>query len=111
VVFGYFGSYFAREKFYIGESLVVFSLATPIILLAAANVGSWRSWTMRVILMLAVVIQRLLYGWIVSLMYREIMLKFPEHGEALCAYSSLWCMVGSVIVLSFQWYLIYSGII
>jgi len=106
---GYLSSYLATDKFWINETLVLFSLMVPIVILAASDIGDWTSWTMRTILMLAAVMTRVLYGWIIVLLFREIMLRHPENGEALCRYSSLWTLVSSIFILTLQWWLLYVG--
>jgi len=106
---GYWSSYLATDNFWINETLVLFSLMVPIIILAAMDIGDWTSWTMRTILMFAAVMTKMLYGWTLTGLFRQIMLRHPENGEALCIYSSLWTMVSSVFILTLQWWLLDVG--
>lgn len=108
---GYLCSYLVTEKFWINEAIILFSLMGPIIILAAAGIGDWTSWTMRTILMIVAISARVLFGWIIVLIFREIMLKYPENGEALCRYCSLWTLVSGVFILTLQWWLIISGVV
>jgi len=108
---GYWGSYFATENFWINQTLVLFSLMVPIVILAAMDIGDWTSWTMRTILMFAAVMTRVLFGWTIVVLFREIMLRHPENGEALCRYSSLWTLISSIFVLTLLWWLLNVGVI
>merc|ERR550534_1834482 len=105
---GYTAAYSVTEKFYIKEGILLFTITIPIVMFASLDIGDWTSWTMRIILMTTVTFGRFLFAWLISLLNREIVLKFPENGEALCRYVNLWTLVSSLFVLTLQWWLIYS---
>jgi len=111
LLIGYVSSYFAKEKFWIWETLLIQTVTTAIILLAAADYGNWTSWGMRVFLMCAVALNRMLFGWIITLLFIDIDRKHPKNGEALCRFSSLWSMVFSLIIMTILWWLIYADVI
>lgn len=108
---GYQSSYLATKNFCIVECAILSTLISLTIFLAALDVGNWTSWTMRTILIAAVGLNRLLFGWSVTLLFREIKLKFPENGEAISRFATIWMIMASVIVMTVVWWLIWSGVI
>lgn len=103
MLIGYLSSYLATERFWIFESLVAATIADGIILLAAANIGTWTTWPMQVLLMLSVAVSKMAFAWSIPLIFRDIERKFPENSEVLVRLNSLWALIASVLIKTTMW--------
>jgi len=103
-------SYIPTGKYWIGESMALNTMANGIIILAANNIGGWRSWGMKVLLMASLLISRLSFGWMMPLIPRELARRFPDKTELLVRSNSLWLLYSNILVRVPLW-LLSSGLL
>jgi len=96
--FGSFLSYIPTGKYWITESMVLNTIANGVIILAANNIGVWRSWQMKVLLIGSLVLSRLSFGWMMPLIPRELARRFPDKKELVVRSNSLWVLYSNIVV-------------
>jgi len=107
---GSLGSYIPTGKYWIQESIALNTISNSVILIAAGNIGEWSSWPMKIVLMTAVAVSRLAYGWAVPMCMRGVARRFPEQKELLLRSSSLWSLYSNITFRIILW-MISSGVI
>lgn len=98
-------SYLATRKFWIPEFMVLNTMGSAVIVMAACNVAeSWNSWEMKILLIMAVATNRFSFGWIMPLIPRELSRRFPDKKELLVRSNSLWSVYATIAIRFPLWY-------
>lgn len=98
-------SYFPTEKYWIIEAMILNTMSTVVIVIAACDVGEWYLLGMKLLLAVVIGINRFSFGWVMPMVPRELSRRFPDMKELLVRSNSLWSLYVTIIVRVPLWYI------